>query len=93
MRRLHMIIHGRVQGVFYRTSTEEKARALGLTGWVSNLRDGTVEVMAEGSEEKLQALLQWCNQGPEHAHVTSVDEEWSEATGTWHDFKTEYSSW
>jgi len=93
MRRLHMIIHGRVQGVFFRASTEEKARALGLTGWVSNLRDGTVEVMAEGSEEKLRALLHWCHQGPDHAHVAKVDEEWGEATGTWNNFRTEYSSW
>jgi len=88
-----MIIHGRVQGVFYRASAEEKARALGLTGWVSNLRDGTVEVMAEGSEEKLGALLKWCQQGPRLAKVTKIDEEWDDASGTWHDFKTEYSSW
>ena len=74
-------IRGRVQGVFYRQSTMETARRLGVTGWVRNLPDGSVEAVAEGPAEAVRALLDWCRQGPPAAEVISIDLDWSDATG------------
>lgn len=64
---------GRVQGVFFRQSTLEEARKLRIVGAVQNLADGSVEIHAEGEEEKLNELLKWCKDGPQHASVTSVE--------------------
>ena len=64
---------GRVQGVFYRASTEEKARELGLCGWVKNESDGTVLIHAEGDSDKLKELVEWCKVGPRLAVVTRVE--------------------
>ena len=72
MRRIRAIVSGRVQGVSYRASTAAKARQLGLVGWVRNLRDGSVELEAEGRAEVVAALLTWCHQGPPAARVDSV---------------------
>lgn len=66
-------IHGRVQGVFYRQSTREKARELGLSGWVKNMPDGTVEALAAGPETEVNQLIAWCRQGPAYARVEKVD--------------------
>lgn len=66
------LIAGRVQGVFYRTSTQDKARLLGLTGWVKNLADGRVEVLACGDDAQLKELETWLWQGPSHASVSEV---------------------
>ncbi len=66
-------IHGRVQGVFFRQSTREKARELGLSGWVKNMPDGTVEALAAGPESVVQELIVWCGQGPAYARVDRVD--------------------
>lgn len=79
--RLRMIVHGRVQGVFFRQATADEARALGLRGWVRNLVNGDVEVMAEGPRRELKILAAWANQGPRTARVTGVDEEWSDYRG------------
>ena len=79
--RLRMIVHGRVQGVFFRQATADEARALGLRGWVRNLVNGDVEVMAEGPRRELKILAAWANQGPRMARVTGVDEEWSDYRG------------
>ena len=79
--RLRMIVHGRVQGVFFRRATADEARALGLRGWVRNLVNGDVEVMAEGPRRELKILAAWANQGPRMARVTGVDEEWSDYRG------------
>ena len=85
-----LIIHGRVQGIFFRDSTRRKARKLGLTGWVSNESDGTVKVMAQGEEEKLEALIKWCYNGPMLARVDKIDIEWQEATGQFEKFEIKY---
>lgn len=69
---------GRVQGVFYRVSTREKARELDLKGWVRNRRDGSVEVFALGSRGELEKLVDWCKVGPAGAAVDRVDVEWLE---------------
>ncbi len=76
MNNLHLTIHGQVQGVFFRQTACEKASELGLTGWVKNNPDGTVEIVAEGREQDLKKLLEWCKEGPEYAHVERVVEEW-----------------
>jgi acylphosphatase len=68
-------VHGRVQGVWYRASTAEKARGLGLAGHARNLDDGTVEVLAVGPAEAVDALLAWLWQGPPLARVTRVEVE------------------
>jgi acylphosphatase len=74
--RVHLVIRGRVQGVFYRATTQEKARELGLVGWVRNRADGAVEVIAEGAREELEKLVEWCRVGPKHAQVIDVDINW-----------------
>lgn len=68
-----LIIHGRVQGVFYRNWTVEAARGLGLTGWVRNRSDGTVEILACGEEAAVEALVVRCRQGPPAAAVQRID--------------------
>lgn len=71
---LHLTIHGHVQGVGFRWSMCEAARALGLKGWVRNRRDGTVEAVAVGPSEALTALREWARHGPRGAHVDRVVE-------------------
>lgn len=72
IKRFHLKITGKVQGVWYRASTQRKAQELGLSGWVRNLPDGSVEAAIEGPEGKLQLMMQWCAQGPTHARVEAV---------------------
>jgi acylphosphatase len=70
-----------VQGVSFRWHTREEAGALGLTGWVRNLPDGSVEVLAEGEQAPLEALARWVAHGPPHARVDHVDARWTAAEG------------
>ncbi|MEN3010505.1 MAG: acylphosphatase [Candidatus Bipolaricaulaceae bacterium] len=86
MKRVHLFVSGRVQGVFFRAHTRDLAQRLGLTGFVRNLPDGRVEVVAEGPEEKLQELIAFCHQGPPLAHVTGVELRWEEPTGEFRGF-------
>ena len=79
--RLRMLVHGRVQGVFFRHAAAEEARSQGLRGWVKNLPSGDVEIVAEGPRRELKILAAWANQGPRLARVTGVDEEWSDYSG------------
>lgn len=88
--RLHMICQGRVQGVFFRASTREEARQLGLTGWVRNCPDGSVEIMAEGPVESLRDFQSWCNHGPPYAQVSNVSVQGSAATGEFEGFVVRY---
>ena len=80
---LRLQIYGRVQGVYYRVSTQKKAEELGLVGWVRNRKDGSVEVLvcdpqssAQKSSAALQALCDWCLLGPPLANVDKVDTSW-----------------
>lgn len=70
---IRCFVSGRVQGVFYRAKTQQIANELGLTGWVRNLPDGRVEVLAFGSQQQLKELTDWLWHGPTLAKVTSVD--------------------
>jgi len=85
-----LIVHGRVQGVFFRDSTRRKARQLGLTGWVSNESDRTVKVVAEGEEKKLEELIKWCYNGNRLTRVDKIDIQWQEATGQFEGFEIKY---
>ncbi len=87
MNRLHALVYGYVQGVGYRMFVQERASRLGLTGWVRNLPDGSVEVTAEGEQEALEQLVEWLKQGPWGASVRSVETYWTEATGEFDGFR------
>lgn len=78
-KRLHARIYGRVQGVSFRYNTLQTANRLGVRGWVRNRPDGSVEVMAEGAQGVLEALVEFLNTGPIGAYVRQVDVEWSAA--------------
>ncbi len=80
MKRLHLKIYGRVQGVYYRSSAQDVARELGLSGWIKNMPDGTVETVVEGEEEILRDYIRWCKKGPAAARVEKIDETWEEPT-------------
>ncbi|MBI4615601.1 MAG: acylphosphatase [Planctomycetes bacterium] len=88
--RAHIVVEGRVQGVFYRYSTVEEATRLGLAGWVKNLRDGRVEAVAEGERETVERLVEWCRRGPPSAHVEKIDVDWETPTGEFRGFETRY---
>ena len=74
-KRLHLVIEGRVQGVWFRGSTRRMARSLGVSGWVKNRVDGKVEAVLEGDAGAVRKLAEWCRQGPPGAHVTGVEEQ------------------
>ena len=76
-----ILVSGRVQGVFFRDHTRTWAGSLGLTGWVRNLGDGRVEVLAEGEKDKLESLIGRLKEGPPLAMVESVDVTWEEYEG------------
>jgi acylphosphatase len=69
----HLLIRGRVQGVWYRESMRQEAERLGVTGWVRNRRDGSVEAMVQGETAQVEALIAWAWQGPPAAEVTDVE--------------------
>jgi acylphosphatase len=71
--RRHLIVHGQVQGVFYRDSTREAAENEGVSGWAANRDDGTVEVVLEGGPEAVESVIGFCRMGPMSADVTSID--------------------
>jgi acylphosphatase len=78
--RVRLIVMGRVQGVFFRHSTVQEAQRLGLVGWVENIPDGSVELEAEGPQEKLEELMAWARRGPPMASVSEVRERWLNPT-------------
>ena len=86
MERRHILVSGRVQGVWFRASTMAQAEAIGLVGWVRNLPDSRVEIVAEGSAESLGELIQWCWKGPSFARVTDVEVSSPEASGEFSEF-------
>jgi acylphosphatase len=79
--RAHVHVSGKVQGVYYRASTREKARDVGVDGWVRNLDDGRVEAVFEGQEEDVEELVDWCRTGSSAAEVRDLDVEFEEPRG------------
>lgn len=88
--RAHVIISGRVQGVFFRAHTRDFAEKFGVKGWVKNRPDGKVEALFEGDEEDVKAVIDWCNDGPPGARVTGVDVEREEYEGYFKGFEVVY---
>jgi acylphosphatase len=88
--RAHLVVNGRVQGVYFRAETQDQAVALGLTGWVKNRPDRSVEAVAEGSLEKIEKLIDWCRQGSPRAEVSDVNVTWETFTGEFDEFKIIY---
>jgi acylphosphatase len=70
-----------VQGVFFRAETRDRARSLGLAGWVRNAPDGTVEAVFEGEDERVESMISWCRRGPRGARVDDVEVEWETPEG------------
>ena len=91
--RLHAIIQGHVQGVGFRYFVQGKAISLGLTGWVRNRWDGSVEVLTEGKRTELDSLLEALYRGPRGATVTNLDPQWQEATGEFLDFQVRMTAY
>lgn len=89
MKHLRIKVTGKVQGVFYRKSTQLKATELGLNVTVQNRNDGSVLIQAEGDPDALKALVSWCEQGPEQAEVAKVD-VWEERPMGFEDFQIVY---
>ncbi len=88
--RARVIIEGRVQGVFFRHHTQEMAFRLGVKGWVKNRRDGNVEAVFEGDQERVDQIIQWCHRGPSEARVTKVRVNWEIYSGEFEDFSVTY---
>ena len=81
MKRLHVLVTGTVQGVWFRESTRREAEQRGVTGWVRNLPDGRVEAVFEGPAHGVEAMAAWCQKGPPNAQVERVDVRAEEPTG------------
>lgn len=87
LKRIQVVVRGRVQGVFFRASAQREARQLGLTGWVKNRPDGAVEVVAEGEEDNVKDFLAWTQHGPSTARVDKVETKWRSYTGEFAEFR------
>ena len=85
-KRVQLLVRGRVQGVFFRASAQREARRLGVTGWVKNRADGSIELLAEGEEEAIKEIVGWANHGSSAARVDHVDVRWRGYTGEFFEF-------
>jgi acylphosphatase len=81
MKRAKVVVHGMVQGVFFRAEARDRARSLGVGGWVRNAPDGSVEAVFEGEAERVESMVDWCSRGPSGARVDDVDVTWAEPQG------------
>ena len=90
MARAHLIISGRVQGVFYRAFTEDVAQMLALKGWVKNRSDGAVEAVFEGKKEDIESAIRSCYKGPPSSKVNNIDVKWEEFKGEFQSFSVRY---
>lgn len=88
--RVHVLIEGRVQGVFFRASTRDEAQARGLAGWVRNRADGRVEAVFEGDRQVVENMLAWCKKGPPYSYVDHVKIDWQPYQGDLMDFRVVY---
>ncbi|MGA2450908.1 MAG: acylphosphatase [Polyangiaceae bacterium] len=87
MKRVQVIIRGRVTGVFFRAAAQREAKRLGLTGWVRNRADGNVDLLAEGEEEGIREMVLWAQHGTSAARVDDVDVRWRGYTGEFSEFQ------
>ncbi len=87
LKQLQLVVRGRVQGVYFRASAQREARRLGLSGWVKNRPDGSVEILAEGEEVAIRELYGWAQKGPSAARVDRVDTRWRGFTGEYAEFR------
>ena len=88
--RAQVVVHGLVQGVWFRQSAKDEANRMGVAGWVKNLPDGTVEAVFEGEKKKVEELVGWCHRGPSGAQVTKVDITWQKYKGEFTHFDIQY---
>jgi len=88
--RARVIISGRVQGVFFRMETLKAAQLYGVSGWVRNKADGTVEALFEGDKKSVDLILEWCRKGSPPAKVEKTDVNWKDYTGEFKGFKITY---
>ena len=88
--RAHVIISGRVQGVCYRMETQRAAKSIGVSGWVKNRFDGTVEAVFEGGKKQVDQIIDWCRKGPALARVSNIEIGWESVTGELRDFDITY---
>jgi acylphosphatase len=88
--RAHVVVSGRVQGVFFRSETKHRADRYDVKGWVRNLPDGRVEAVFEGEKEAVEGLIEFCKHGPYGATVTDVDLTWETFTGEFDRFRIKY---
>ena len=88
--RASAVVYGLVQGVFFRANAQKKAIELGLTGWVRNRGDGSVELVAEGEKEAVEALLSWCREGPKGAKVDKIEYSLEDFKGEFNSFSVNY---
>ncbi len=86
-KRLHIIVSGRVQGVWFRASARDKALNLGLAGQVWNRVDGRVEIIAEGREDDLRLLLKWCEDGSAGSRVDALESDWAQCSANFDGFE------
>ena len=84
---VHIQVHGRVTGVYFRAAAQREAKRLGVTGWVRNRSDGSVEILAEGEEDAVKELIGWAHHGPSAARVEDVDVRYRSYTGEYSDFR------
>ena len=89
MKRAHIIVYGRVHGVFFRWNTQRVANKLGITGWVRNI-PGAVEIVAEGEEKAIKELISFCKKGPALARVDNIDISYGNPTGEFTGFEIRY---
>ncbi len=85
--RAEVRVSGRVQGVWFRQSTRQTAEQFGVTGWVRNCPDGSVEAVFEGEKSSVQRVIDWCRQGPRQARVDDLQVSWSAATDEFNRFQ------
>ncbi len=88
--RVHMLVSGEVQGVFFRSRTKYKAEQLGVKGWIRNLPDGRVESVLEGEADAVNSLVDFCRQGSRGALVKNVDLTWEDFVGEFGEFEIKY---
>jgi len=88
--RVRVTITGKVQGVFFRSETQRAAENYGVSGWVRNRSDGTVEALFEGEEEDVNAILEWCQEGSPYSKVKNVNVIWEEYSGEFDRFEVTY---